>query len=92
MGSALEMYLKQDLTKWLKFLRHLELLPRPMGQDWSQLWLQRFSGTVTIWPRSILSDFYYILTDPDEKRLARMLRRSARRLAKTQIHQQPHGH
>jgi predicted acylesterase/phospholipase RssA len=72
-GSALEMYLKQDLTKWLKFLRHLELLPRPMGQDWSQLWLQRFSGTVTIWPRSILSDFYYILTDPDDKRLARML-------------------
>lgn len=72
-GSALEMYLKQDLTKWLKFLRHLELLPRPMGQDWSQLWLQRFSGTVTIWPRSILSDFYYILTDPDENRLARML-------------------
>jgi predicted acylesterase/phospholipase RssA len=72
-GSALEMYLKQDLTKWLKFLRHLELLPRPLGQDWSQLWLQRFSGTVTIWPRSILSDFYYILTDPDETRLARML-------------------
>jgi predicted acylesterase/phospholipase RssA len=72
-GSALEMYLKQDLTKWLKFLRHLELLPRPLGQDWSQLWLQRFSGTVTIWPRSILSDFYYILTDPDVNRLARML-------------------
>lgn len=72
-GSALEMYLKQDLTKWLKFLRHLELLPRPLGQDWSQLWLQRFSGTVTIWPRTIISDFYYILTDPTMDRLARMI-------------------
>ncbi|KAL1583417.1 hypothetical protein WHR41_07608 [Cladosporium halotolerans] len=72
-GSAAELYLKQDLTKWLKFLRHLELLPRPLGQDWSQIWLQRFSGTVTIWPRSILSDFWYILSDPDMDRLARML-------------------
>lgn len=73
LGSAAELYLKQDLTKWLKFLRHLELLPRPLGQDWSQLWLQRFSGTVTIWPRSILSDFWHILSDPDMDRLARML-------------------
>lgn len=73
LGSAAELYLKQDLTKWLKFLRHLELLPRPLGQDWSQLWLQRFSGTVTIWPRCVISDFWHILSDPDMDRLARML-------------------
>lgn len=54
-------------------LRHLELLPRPLGQDWSQIWLQRFSGTVTIWPRSTLSDFWNILADPSPERLARML-------------------
>ena len=73
LGSATEQYLKLDLTKWLKVLRHLELLPRPLGQDWSQLWLQRFSGTITIWPKSIPSDFYYILSDPTPQRLARMI-------------------
>ncbi|TKX27479.1 hypothetical protein C1H76_0316 [Elsinoe australis] len=73
LGSALEQYLKLDLTKWLKVLRHLELLPRWMGQDWSEVWLQRFSGTITIWPRTQLSDFWYILADPSMERLARMI-------------------
>ncbi|KAK5989898.1 Patatin-like phospholipase domain-containing protein [Cladobotryum mycophilum] len=71
--SAFENYLKLDLTKWLRFIRHAELLPRPLGQDWSQLWLQEFSGTITIWPKSIPSDYWHILTDPDPPRLARML-------------------
>jgi predicted acylesterase/phospholipase RssA len=74
LGSATEQYLKLDLTKWLKVLRHLELLPRPMGQDWSEIWLQRFSGTITIWPKSVPSDFFYILSDPTPKRLGRMIR------------------
>ncbi|KAF2418950.1 patatin-like phospholipase domain-containing protein, partial [Tothia fuscella] len=74
LGSATEQYLKLDLTKWLKVLRHLELLPRPMGQDWSEIWLQRFSGTITIWPKSVPSDFLYILSDPTPARLGRMLR------------------
>ncbi|KAL6703782.1 hypothetical protein ACN47E_009081 [Coniothyrium glycines] len=73
LGSATEQYLKLDLHKWLKVLRHLELLPRPMGQDWSELWLQRFSGTITIWPKSIPSDFIHILSDPTPQRLARMI-------------------
>ena len=73
-GSALEQYIKLDLNKWLKVLRHLELLPRPLGQDWSEIWLQRFSGTITIWPKTLLSDFRYILTDPTPERLARMIR------------------
>lgn len=72
-GSAVEMYLKLDLYKWLKVLRHLELTPRPLGQDWSGIWLQQFSGTVTIWPKTRISDFYYILSDPTPQRLARML-------------------
>lgn len=71
--SAIEHYLKLDMNKWLRFIRHAELLPRPLGQDWSQLWLQQFSGTVTIWPKSRPSDFYHILSDPDPARLARML-------------------
>jgi predicted acylesterase/phospholipase RssA len=73
LGSALEQYIKLDLNKWLKVLRHLELLPRPLGQDWSEIWLQRFSGTITLWPKSTLSDFYYILSDPTPARLARMI-------------------
>ncbi|KAL2167074.1 hypothetical protein VTG60DRAFT_1800 [Thermothelomyces hinnuleus] len=72
-GSALEQYLKLDLTKWLRVLRQLELLPRPLGQDWSMLWLQTFGGTVTIWPKVVVSDFPKILTDPDPARLARMI-------------------
>ena len=74
LGSAVETYLKLDLNKWLKVLKHLELLPRPLGQDWSAIWLQQFSGTITIWPKSKLSDFWYILSDPTPARLARMIR------------------
>jgi predicted acylesterase/phospholipase RssA len=73
LGSATEQYLKLDLNKWLRVLRHLELLPRPLGQDWSEIWLQQFKGTITIWPRSVLADFWRILSDPDAARLARML-------------------
>ncbi|KAF2837835.1 patatin-domain-containing protein [Patellaria atrata CBS 101060] len=73
LGSATEQYLKLDLTKWLKVLRHLELLPRPLGQDWSEIWLQRFSGTITIWPKSVVSDFWHILSDPNPERLGRMI-------------------
>ncbi|KAK4190105.1 ADP-ribosylation factor family-domain-containing protein [Podospora australis] len=73
LGSAVEQYIKLDLTKWLRVLRQLELLPRPLGQDWSMLWLQTFGGTVTIWPKSKLLDFFKILSDPDEARLARMI-------------------
>ncbi|KAI1464775.1 patatin-like phospholipase domain-containing protein [Daldinia caldariorum] len=73
LGSATEQYVKLDLAKWLKVLKHLELLPRPLGQDWSQVWLQQFSGTITLWPRTSVSDFVNILSDPDPDRLARML-------------------
>ncbi|EMR64414.1 putative patatin-like phospholipase domain-containing protein [Eutypa lata UCREL1] len=73
LGSATEQYIKLDLTKWLKVLKHLELLPRPMGQDWSQLWLQQFGGTITIWPQGRPSDLAHILSDPGMDRLARMI-------------------
>ena len=74
LGSAIETYLKLDLNKWLKVLKHLELLPRPLGQDWSALWLQQFSGTITIWPKGRLIDYWYILSDPTPQRLAKMIR------------------
>ena len=64
---------KLELQKFIKLSKHLELLPRPLGQDWSGIWLQRFSGTITIWPKIHISDFWYILSDPTPERLARML-------------------
>ncbi|KAJ9615620.1 hypothetical protein H2200_001695 [Cladophialophora chaetospira] len=73
LGSTIETSVKLDLQKYLKILRHLELLPRIYGQDWSELWLQRFSGTVTIWPKTVISDFWNILSDPGPQRLERML-------------------
>lgn len=73
LGSAIETTIKLDLAKYLKILKHLELLPRFLGQDWSAIWLQQFSGTITIWPKSRLSDFYYILSDPTPERLAYMI-------------------
>jgi len=73
LGSAMEQFIKLDLIKWLHFVQRLELLPRPLGQDWSGLWLQQFGGNVTIWPNTIASDFYHILSDPSPARLARMI-------------------
>ncbi|KAF8539575.1 acyl transferase/acyl hydrolase/lysophospholipase [Trichophaea hybrida] len=78
LGSALEQYLKLDMAKWLKVLRHLELLPRPMSQDWSGVFLQKFDGTITLWPKTVLSDFWFILSDPSRERLERMLKTGQR--------------
>ncbi|KAL7753735.1 hypothetical protein RI367_000666 [Sorochytrium milnesiophthora] len=68
-ASALEHFLKLDLKKWLKIVRDLRLMPTFMDQDWSFLWLQKFDGNVTILPKSTISDYIHILTDPDEYRM-----------------------
>ncbi|KAG0234523.1 hypothetical protein BGW41_001122 [Actinomortierella wolfii] len=73
LAASIEQFLKLDMSKWLKVLRDLELLPRIMNQDWSFIWLQKFDGHVTILPKSSLSDWFHLLTDPDEKRLAHHL-------------------
>ena len=49
-----------------------------MGQDWSEIWLQKFHGNVTIWPKTVVSDFYYILSDPSPEHLARMIHEGQR--------------
>ncbi|EDN08335.1 hypothetical protein HCAG_04845 [Histoplasma mississippiense (nom. inval.)] len=71
--KALDIHFNANFPIVSQVLRHLELLPRPLGQDWSEIWLQRFSGIVTIWPKSTLSDLYNILTDPNPERLSRMI-------------------
>ncbi|KAG2367348.1 acyl transferase/acyl hydrolase/lysophospholipase [Suillus spraguei] len=72
--SAAEQWLKLELTKNFKVIRDLELLPQLLGQDWSSVFLQRFDGTVTIWPRTRILDWLHILSDPDSAELERMMK------------------
>ncbi|KAF8195858.1 acyl transferase/acyl hydrolase/lysophospholipase [Mycena galopus ATCC 62051] len=72
--SAAEQWLKHELTKNFKLIRDLELLPQLLGQDWSSVFLQRFDGNVTIWPRTRAWDWVRILSDPDRAELERMLK------------------
>jgi len=71
--SAAEQWLKLELTKNFKVIRDLDLLPELLGSDWSSVFLQRFDGAVTIWPRTRFMDWVRILTDPDPPEMARML-------------------
>lgn len=72
--SAAEQWLKHELTKNFKVIRDLELLPQLLGQDWSSVFLQRFDGAVTIWPKTRLWDWIRLLSDPDPCELERMIR------------------
>ncbi|KAJ7179108.1 patatin-domain-containing protein [Mycena filopes] len=72
--SAAEQALKHELTKNFKLIRDLELLPQLLGQDWSSVFLQRFDGNITIWPRTRFWDWVRILSDPDPAELERMMR------------------
>ncbi|KAI8898927.1 acyl transferase/acyl hydrolase/lysophospholipase [Globomyces pollinis-pini] len=73
--AALIRYFLLDLSKWLTFIRDMELLPRIMGTNFSNIWLQRFEGNLTILPptRSIM-DLMRLTTDPDSKRLSEFIR------------------
>lgn len=73
-GSALEDMVKLEIRKWLKLMRNLKLIPRLMDQDWSSIWLQRFDGTVTLWPKIRLADFWNILSDPSQEKLSEMMK------------------
>lgn len=48
-------------------------MPALLQSDWSGVFLQRFSGTITISPRSRLADWFHLLDDPTRKSLARMI-------------------
>lgn len=73
-GAGLESFIKLENRKWLQLIKGLDLLPHFMNQDWSNVWLQKFSGTVTIWPKLNPFDLRFILSDPDQDRLAHMIR------------------
>lgn len=75
LGAALESMIKLEIRKWLKFIKAVELLPRFVDQDWTNVWLQRFSGSVTLWPKINLSDFWHILGDPWPEKMEDLLYR-----------------
>lgn len=72
--SSAEQYLKLELTKNFRVLRDLELLPEFAGQNWSAVFLQKFEGNVTIFPKSRILDWLHLLDDPDRIELARMIK------------------
>lgn len=72
--SAAEHVLKLHLSVNFKIIRDLDLLPAILGTDWSGVFLQRFGGAVTIWPKTRFWDWIRILSDPDRAELTRMLK------------------
>ncbi|KAI8913778.1 acyl transferase/acyl hydrolase/lysophospholipase [Powellomyces hirtus] len=78
-ASALVQHFKLDLQKWMTLLKDFELLPRVLGSDVSDVFLQRFEGDVTIVPRATLEDYRMILTDPTNERMKRYIERGEAR-------------
>jgi predicted acylesterase/phospholipase RssA len=69
-NSSLVHHFLLDLQKWLALLRDMDLFPRILGADFSNVWLQKFEGSVTILPPPLgLEDFRTILSDPSVERL-----------------------
>ena len=59
-----------DINKWLSFIRDMELLPRLMGANFSNLWTQSFEGNLTILPKIRFNNLLKIIYDPDHDRMA----------------------
>ncbi|WWD04289.1 hypothetical protein V865_002358 [Kwoniella europaea PYCC6329] len=72
--SALESYIKLDLSKHFKVIRDLDLMPQILQSDWSGVFLQRFSGDLTLTPRTTIRDWFRILSDPDRNEMDHMLK------------------
>ena len=72
--SYLENLIKLEIIKWLKLVKEFQLFPNLLESDWSNLFLQNFGGTITLFPKIVLSDYMYILSDPSEERLARIIK------------------
>lgn len=56
-SSALLSLLWGDAMKWLRMMRELEIAPLVLNTDWSGLFLQDFSGDVTIMPPLGVRDY-----------------------------------
>lgn len=77
-ATALEQLFKLEITKWLQLIKTLDILPHFLEQDWLNIWLQRFTGSITIWPRNRFKDFLNILLDPSRDQLEQMMLKGQR--------------
>lgn len=77
-ATFLEQLLKLEIRKCLEIVKALDLLPMWLEQDWLDVWLQKFTGTITIWPRNRFKDFLYILADPTESQMEAFLTKGQR--------------
>lgn len=77
-ATAFELLLKLEIRKWLQIVKTLDLLPRWLEQDWLNVFLQRFTGSITIWPRNRFKDFIHILLDPNEAQMTEYLEKGQR--------------
>lgn len=78
LATAAELLLRLEIKKWLQIVKTLDLLPRWLEQDWLNVFLQRFTGSITIWPRNRLADFWNILLDPSQSQMAEYLAKGER--------------
>ncbi|KAJ3188150.1 hypothetical protein HDU85_005298 [Gaertneriomyces sp. JEL0708] len=69
LSSLLVQSLKLSLLSNLSLLKDFDLLPRVLGTDIHDVFLQKFEGSVTILPQPRLMDYKWILEDPDEDRM-----------------------
>ncbi|KAJ3312199.1 hypothetical protein HDV04_003332 [Boothiomyces sp. JEL0838] len=73
-ASSIVQYFLLDLHKWLTFLRDMDLMPKIMDSNVSNIWLQSFAGNVTILPPNpTIGDLTRLVTDPDKDRLDKFL-------------------
>lgn len=83
--ATLERYLKLEMIKNAQLIRDMNLLPRYMGVDPSLFFLQNFEGSITIVPHSTISDYIFLLDDPDRDRLTKFFK-GGRQAAYPKIH------
>lgn len=71
--SYLENLIKLEIIKWLKLMKEFQLFPNFLQSDWSNLFLQKFDGTITLFPKINPDDYRYILSNPTEERLEKII-------------------
>lgn len=77
-ASALVQHFKLDMQKWMQLIKDLDLLPKIFGTNVSNVFLQKFEGSVTIVPKATLSDYLNLVSDPTRERLEHYLTQGQR--------------
>ncbi|KAG7908978.1 hypothetical protein KL906_003209 [Ogataea polymorpha] len=71
--SYFENLIKLEGIKWLKMMKDFQIIPNFLESDWSDVFLQRFDGTITIFPKIKIADYFDLLGDPTEEQLAQLI-------------------